>query len=63
MSKCDICSDGIIYTGESIKKVCHNCGGTGKIIEILPEEESAIEEESFLVDTGETLSDISPEDN
>ncbi len=39
-SQCEACKDGIVSQGESIKKVCAECKGTGKI-----ESESVASEE------------------
>ncbi len=30
-SQCENCKDGIVSQGESIKKVCPVCKGTGKV--------------------------------
>lgn len=33
MSTCEHCKDGIVSQGESIKKVCEYCAGTGKAVD------------------------------
>lgn len=76
MNKCPKCIDGLVHQGESIKKTCALCSGTGKAnnmeeilsgVEGTPTPEPVVEvsstnEESFLGDSGEA-SAPAPEDS